>query len=166
MSYNIIYHNIRIAQGSRLSILVFIAFIYFSYGIKDPHSDEFSFFKCIIFASGAFTFARSWSVTPEYGASRIAFLTVVIGGVFIFWHWEAMLISYLATRVIVLPFESLDELVEKSDYNIMIIPGSYYEDVFKEAEPGTLFKRAYPTKIQPYLGKLLMSTFLPLKHMI
>ncbi|TRY79728.1 hypothetical protein TCAL_16114 [Tigriopus californicus] len=33
--------------------------------------------------------------------------SLLLGGTLVFWHWEAMLISYLATRVIVLPFESL-----------------------------------------------------------
>jgi hypothetical protein len=43
----------------------------------------------------------------------------------IYWHWEAMLISYLATRVIVLPFNSIPELLDKSDFLIALNPGLY-----------------------------------------
>ncbi len=34
----------------------------------------------------------------------------------IYWHWEAMLISYLATRVIKLPFTSIAGLIANTDY--------------------------------------------------
>ena len=53
--------------------------------------------------------------------------------VLLYWHWEAMLISYLATRVIVLPFNNIDELVKTSSFKIALNPGSSYEDAFKFA---------------------------------
>ena len=48
-------------------------------------------------------------------------------GALLYWHWEAMLISYLATRVIVLPFDGISSLVENSDFKIGLSPGSSYE---------------------------------------
>jgi len=35
-------------------------------------------------------------------------LSILVAGTIIYYHWEAMLISYLATRVIALPFKSLE----------------------------------------------------------
>ena len=41
-------------------------------------------------------------------------------GTLIYSHWEAMLISYLSTRVIVLPFNDIPELVSKTQYRIIL----------------------------------------------
>ena len=70
--------------------------------------------------------------------------------VLLYWHWEAMLISYLATRVIVLPFNNIDELVKKSSFKIALNPGSSYEDAFKFAtEPS--WQKAWKERIEPDL---------------
>ena len=54
----------------------------------------------------------------------------MLASVLLYWHWEAMLISYLATRVIVLPFNNIDELVKTSSFKIALNPGSSYEGTF------------------------------------
>ena len=56
--------------------------------------------------------------------------SVMLASVLLYWHWEAMLISYLATRVIVLPFNNIDELVKTSSFKIALNPGSSYEGTF------------------------------------
>ena len=58
------------------------------------------------------------------------FFSVMLASVLLYWHWEAMLISYLATRVIVLPFNNIDELVKTSSFKIALNPGSSYEGTF------------------------------------
>ena len=68
----------------------------------------------------------------------------------LYYHWEAMLISYLATRVIVLPFNSIKELVDKSSFLIALNPGSSYEDAFKYATDPD-WQAAWTGRIQPYL---------------
>jgi hypothetical protein len=67
---------------------------------------------------------RNSNVHPVY-------FSLLLGGAMIYWHWEAMVISYLATRVIVLPFTSISELLDKSNFLIALQPGSSYEDAFK-----------------------------------
>ena len=70
--------------------------------------------------------------------------------ILLYYHWEAMLISYLATRVIVLPFNGIKELVDKSSFLIALNPGSSYEDAFKYAnEPD--WQAAWTSRIEPYL---------------
>ena len=59
-----------------------------------------------------------------------------------------MLISYLATRVIVLPFNSLDELVEGSAFKIVLTPGSSYMDAFKKSTD-SIWQEAWKTRIEP-----------------
>ena len=80
----------------------------------------------------------------------ISHFRIMYAAMLIYWHWEAMLISYLATRVITLPFRGVPELVDKSNFRIGLIPGSYFEDVFKyETDPH--WQLAWKKRIQPYV---------------
>ena len=68
----------------------------------------------------------------------------------IYWNWEAMLISYLSTRVIALPFHGVESLFDKSDYQIALWPGTALENTFKlSIEP--VFQKAWTERIEPYL---------------
>ncbi len=67
-----------------------------------------------------------------------------------YWHWEAMLISYLATRVIVLPFKNIQELVSKTNHRIVITPESSNEDFFRYATDPAI-QEAWKSRIEPYL---------------
>ena len=61
-----------------------------------------------------------------------------------------MLISYLATRKIVLPFNNIPELVSKSSFRIVLTPGSSNEDALKTSrDPDWMV--AWTDRIQPYL---------------
>ena len=61
-----------------------------------------------------------------------------------------MLISYLATRKIVLPFNNIPELVSKSSFRIALNTGSSVEDAFKTSrDPDWMV--AWTDRIQPYL---------------
>jgi hypothetical protein len=66
-----------------------------------------------------------------------------------YWHWEAMLISQLAIKVTVLPFNSIAQLLQ-SEYRLYVSPGSANEDDFKySTNPVT--QEAWTRKIKPYL---------------
>jgi hypothetical protein len=66
-----------------------------------------------------------------------------------YWHWEAMLISQLAIRVTVLPFNSIEQMVQ-SEYRLYVSPGSANEDDFKYSRD-TVKQEAWTKKIEPYL---------------
>ena len=117
-------------------------------GAKDESRKEFTFGKSYVYAASMLTFARSWGTCPSTLRGRVAFGSVLVGGTLIFYHWEAMLISYLATRVIVLPFKSLSELMSESEYKISVTPGSSYADSFKHSHID-LWKRAWKERIEP-----------------
>ena len=76
--------------------------------------------------------------------------SILLTSVLLYWHWEAMLISYLATRKIVLPFNNVEELVKKSNYKIAINPGTTQEDVFKYSSDES-WQKAWNDRIEPYL---------------
>jgi hypothetical protein len=63
-----------------------------------------------------------------------------------------MLISYLSTRVITLPFGSILQLVSKTDFRIALYPGSSYMDAFKfSTDP--VWQGAFTSRIEPYLDE-------------
>ncbi len=78
------------------------------------------------------TIARPWSHTPIRNHNRIAFFTVILAGGLIFYHWEAMLISYLAVRTTVLPFRSIEELYTKTNYKVYyaLSPFKWFPQLF------------------------------------
>ena len=105
--------------------------------------------KSIIFVLSALTM-RSWSISPEKMSGRIAFVVLLYASILLYYHWEAMLISYLATRVIVLPFNNIRELVDQSTFVISLFPGSAYMDSFKFSEDPD-WQRAWKQRLEPYL---------------
>ena len=68
----------------------------------------------------------------------------------IFWHWEAMLISYLATRVISLPFKDMTDLVINTQFRIILPPGSSLEDDFKTSTD-PIWQAAWTDRVKVHL---------------
>ena len=62
--------------------------------------------------------------------------------------WKAKLISYLAQRNIILPFDGVESLMLTSDYKILLNPGTAQVDSFKYAE-NPLWKKAWLERIEP-----------------
>ncbi len=61
---------------------------------------------------------RDWSPVPEKPHGRIIFFSVVLFGTMVYYHWEAMIISYLSMRTIRLPFNSLEELLSNTEFKV------------------------------------------------
>ena len=82
-------------------------------------------------------------------------------GYILYLQWEAMIISYLSARVITLPFDSLADLLDNTNYKIQVFPGSILEDHWKTSND-PLSQRAWVERIQPYLEeyKLYSGTLL------
>ena len=77
---------------------------------------------------------------------------ILFAGLLIYYHWEAMLISYLSTRFVVVPFTNIRELVQNSDYRIALMRGSSQESFFKTS-PDPYVQKAYSDRIEPYLDE-------------
>ena len=54
------------------------------------------------------------SVVPSVLSTRIAFACVLCASILFYYHWEAMLISYLGAKKMSLPIKSLDEFALNS----------------------------------------------------
>ena len=58
----------------------------------------------------------------------------MLSGVILYFHWEAMLISYLATRNVIYPFKDLREMYEETDFKFYTLPGSAMWSSFKDSD--------------------------------
>ena len=71
----------------------------FRFGGKDDYFYEFTLGKSYVYLCSTLTM-RGWDVLPIKISARTALFSLLFFGTLIYLHWEAMLISYLATRVI------------------------------------------------------------------
>ena len=55
-------------------------------------------------------------------------------GLLLYYHWEAMIVSYLSTRIIAIPFNGIPSLITNTDYNLLTMPGSAQADTFNKTE--------------------------------
>lgn len=88
------------------------------HGGGDGHGDDrqFLLYRAYIFVAGAIAFARPYSVVPRTTLAKAIFLTVCLSGSMIFWHWEAMLISFLAVKTLTFPFTDIESLMADTQF--------------------------------------------------
>ena len=82
----------------------------------------------------------------------------MLSSVLLYFLWEAMLVSYLAVDVQVLPFNGMETFISSSNYKMTTgIPGSYAQSVFEYATDPT-WKAVFTERLEPYIddyGKYL-----------
>ena len=83
---------------------------------SDENAEHYGLGGCYIFIAKTLIMLGNIYL-PCKNSSRIAFSVVFIGGIVLYYYWEAMLISYLAVRKIELPFRTLEEL-DKTNFKV------------------------------------------------
>ena len=74
----------------------------------------------------------------------------MICSVIFYWFWEAMLVSYLAAAIIILPFDGINTLMSQTDYKVAVQPGTYQQSVFEDSlDP--LWQKAWKERAEPYM---------------
>ena len=58
-----------------------------------------------------------------------------------------MVVSYLSTRIISLPFKGIPDLVTDSDYKLITLPGSAISDAFKYSKD-PFWQRAWKERME------------------
>ena len=71
--------------------------------------------------------------------------------VLLYYLWEAMLISYLAARITVLPFTGIETLVTNSDFKIAVNPNSFQQSAF-ENSVDPIWQTAWQDRIKPHMN--------------
>ena len=65
-----------------------------------------------------------------------------------------MLITYLSTRKIIMPFKTMEEMYFNTDFRLALIPNTAYEDDFKySADP--IIQKVYEERFKPHLTEYL-----------
>ena len=115
---------------------------HFRFPAKDPVAyHEYTLGKSYVYLLNTLTM-RGVDILPVKPSAMVAVFSLLFFGTIMYLHWEAMLISYLSTRVIVLPFDNIPELISKTQFRIILSPGSSYEDDFKTATGLVFSKRS------------------------
>ena len=69
--------------------------------------------------------------TPVYTSSRVIFTLVIFGGVLLFQNFSASYTSFLAVTTEKVPFNSLQDLLENTDYFIGTPKGYATREMFQ-----------------------------------
>ena len=73
----------------------------------------------------------------------------------LWFHWQAVLVSYLSIRKTILPFSSLEELVNNGqDFRLAVNPGTSLMDNFKYATEDT-WQKAWKGQIEPHVHEYI-----------
>ena len=83
---------------------------------------------------------------PKSASSKVTFLTIFLFSIIIITSFSAKMISFLAFLKIDPEIETLEDVIA-SDFKICTIEGTAAEDLFKEAQDGTIFKQVHDEKI-------------------
>ncbi len=92
------------------------------------------------------------SHVPLKMSTRILFFSIIGTAAMIYWHWEAMLVSYLSNRKTVLPFRDLRDMYQSTDFRLALIPDTSFEDKFKYSKD-SLFQSIYAERLEPHLSE-------------
>ena len=119
---------------------------------NDQYNTEFGIDSFYAFVAQVLMMQTNTAV-PTRISSKIAFGSVLVGGMFIYYNWEAELFAHLAVRKTNLPFKSLEELAKDSQYNVIVPKGSLYLDQFRYSNDPVL-KQIWKEKIEPHAKDL------------
>ena len=76
---------------------------------------------------------RCGRVMPTSDSGRIAFGSVILGGIVIFYCWKAMLSAYLNVRITQLPINTLSDLLDNPNYKLIMGRGTAHVDQFQNS---------------------------------
>ena len=138
-------------------LLLWIVAVPFLLGVimffgEQQDSNRFGMSYCFWFVAESFMM-RGGMLLPNSNSNRISFGTVLLGGIMIYYCWEADLISYLTVKRNNLPFSNLYELAENSKLRVIVIQGTSHVDEFRlSKDPGR--NKIWKQKIEPYFDDL------------
>ena len=105
--------------------------------------------ECFVFLLSALT-ARGPDFWPTKFSSQIVAFTLLIFGILTYYFWEAMLVSYLSSKMIVMPFHSVDELISNTNFKVAVLSGSYQEDSIRLSMDDK-WQNLWTQRIEPYI---------------
>ena len=77
-------------------------------------------------------------------------LSMLVATALLYYHWEAMLVSYLSTRKAIIPFKTLTDMYLNTDFRLALIPDTSYKDDFKFST-NPIWQKIFKQRLQPHL---------------
>ena len=78
-----------------------------------------------------------------------------MGSTLIFYYWQSMIVSFLFSRKIVMPFTDLDDMYFNApNFRLALFPNSIQEDIFKYSNL-PVWQSIYKERVQPYLEEYI-----------
>ena len=99
----------------------------FSFIAKCEDPNYWSITDCYSVTYRSFLMLGS-SMAVDSHQRKIAYLSIMIMGMISYWLWEAQLISYFSFPSKSLPFNNLEEFLEKSDNKVLELSNFYMKD--------------------------------------
>ena len=93
-------------------------------------------------------------LNPQRAPSRILLLSFVLAAFLLMKHWEAILISFLATQTVNLPFINIEDLFKNTDMRLVIMPGGMIENDFRYSEG--LWQAVFKERVEPHLKEIAL----------
>ena len=84
----------------------------------DSWSEDFSLSGCYVLVAKTLIMRPPASM-PKSSSNRLTVFTMMLVGAFIYWTWEATLISFVSVRKTTMPIRTLKDVLEKSDIKVL-----------------------------------------------
>ena len=120
--------------------------------IKHRNKEDHTLFECCILVAASMV-NLTYKIKSRIFRNRIAFISIVIGGMLIYYHWEAELYSHLAFKKTNLPFNNLKEFSENSKFKFAIAKGTAFVDFFRYSDD-PVRKKIWKDKIEPFIDQM------------
>ena len=78
------------------------------------------------------------------------FKSMLVASALLYYHWEAMLVSYLSSRKLVMPFTNVEDMYLNTDFRLALIPSTTYEDTFRYSKV-PIWQNIFKERLEPHL---------------
>jgi hypothetical protein len=129
--------------------IILAGIVLYGHGIS---TNEFELGHCYAFVA-QILIRRAKVGTPNSNSCMIAFGTVLVSGIAIYYYWAADLYTYLALRKPREPLSGLEELAENSEYKLLVANGTVHVDRFRYSN-NPVQQKIWEEKIEPYINEL------------
>ena len=76
--------------------------------------------------------------------------SMLVASALLYYHWEAMLVSYLSSRKLVMPFTNVEDMYLNTDFRLALIPSTTYEDNFRYSKI-PIWQNIFKERLEPHL---------------
>ena len=118
--------------------------------VKEPDAIQI---QQAISAVGFAALNMGTDLNPQRAPSRILVISFVLAGFLLMKHWEAILISFLATQTVNLPFINIEDLSKNTDIRLVIMPGGMIENDFRYSN-SPLWQTVFKERVEPHLEEI------------